>query len=145
MPRLFTGAESIPGLTRPTETFGTTMTIDLGNRVVELRHLGRGHTSGDIVVWLPEERICFAGDLVEARAAPYMGDAYPGAWSTDTLDAVAALGARQLVGGRGPVVMPDSGSLYAAAKVEQTYNKWKWKNNQKAKNAQASKGKGGKR
>jgi glyoxylase-like metal-dependent hydrolase (beta-lactamase superfamily II) len=104
MPRLFTGAESIPGLTRPTETFGTTMTIDLGNRVVELRHLGRGHTSGDLVVWLPDEGICFAGDLVEARAAPYMGDAYPGAWSTDTLDAVASLGARQLVGGRGPVV-----------------------------------------
>ena len=104
MPRLFAGAESIPGLTRPTETFGTTMTIDLGNRIVELRHLGRGHTSGDLVVWLPDEGICFAGDLVEARAAPYMGDAYPGAWSTATLDAVATLGARQLVGGRGPVV-----------------------------------------
>ena len=104
MPRLFAGAETIPGLTHPTETFSDAMTLDLGNRVVELRHLGRGHTSGDIVVWLPDERILFAGDLVEARAAPYMGDSYPGAWSTFTLDAVAALDARQLVGGRGPVV-----------------------------------------
>lgn len=104
MPRLFTGAETIPGLTHPTDTFAESMTLDLGNRTVELRHLGRGHTSGDIVVWLPDEGILFAGDLVEAQAAPYMGDSYPGAWSTGTLDAVAALGARQLVGGRGPVV-----------------------------------------
>ena len=104
MPRLFEGAETIPGLTRPTHTFTDSMTIDLGNRRVELRYLGRGHTAGDIVVWLPEERICFAGDLVEAQAAPYMGDAHIGEWRSSTLDAVAALGARQLVGGRGPVV-----------------------------------------
>ena len=104
MPRLFTGAETIPGLTRPTDTFTDASTLDLGNRVVELRHLGRGHTSGDLVVWLPDERICFAGDLVEAQAAPYMGDSYPADWSTGTLDRVAALGPAQLVGGRGPVV-----------------------------------------
>jgi glyoxylase-like metal-dependent hydrolase (beta-lactamase superfamily II) len=104
MPRLFAGAETIPGLTYPTDTFVDEMTIDLGSRVVELRYLGRGHTSGDLVVWLPGERICFAGDLVEALAAPYMGDSYPGAWSTSTLDRVASLDADQLVGGRGPVV-----------------------------------------
>ena len=104
MPRLFAGAETIPGLTRPTTTFADSLTIDLGNRVVELRHLGRGHTAGDIVVWLPDERICFAGDLVEAQAAPYMGDAHVGEWSTTTLDGVAALDADQLVGGRGDVV-----------------------------------------
>jgi glyoxylase-like metal-dependent hydrolase (beta-lactamase superfamily II) len=104
MPRLFAGSETIPGLTHPTDTFTDTMTLDLGKRRIELRYLGRGHTSGDLVVWLPEDRILFAGDLVEARAAPYMGDSYPDAWSSTTLDAVAALGARQLVGGRGPVV-----------------------------------------
>ncbi|HXG16327.1 MAG TPA: MBL fold metallo-hydrolase, partial [Calidithermus sp.] len=104
MPRLFEGAETIPGLTRPTHTFDDRMALDLGNRRVELRFLGRGHTSGDLVVWLPEERICFAGDLVEAQAAPYMGDAHVDDWRGATLDAVAALGAEQLVGGRGPVV-----------------------------------------
>jgi len=104
MPRLFEGAETIPGLTRPTHTFTDTMRLDLGNRAVELRHLGRGHTAGDLVVWLPEERICFAGDLVEAQAAPYMGDAFIGEWSSSTLDAVAGLGATTLVGGRGLVV-----------------------------------------
>ena len=108
MPRLFLGAESIPGLTRPTLTFDDAMTLDLGNRTVELRYLGRGHTGGDIVVWLPEERILFAGDLVEAEAAPYMGDAYVRDWSTATLDNVASLNAAQLVGGRGPVVRDSS-------------------------------------
>jgi glyoxylase-like metal-dependent hydrolase (beta-lactamase superfamily II) len=104
MPRLFEGAETIPGLTRPTDTFDGAMALDLGNRRVELRFLGRGHTSGDLVVWLPEERICFAGDLVEAQAAPYMGDAHVADWRGTTLDGVAALGAEQMVGGRGPVV-----------------------------------------
>jgi glyoxylase-like metal-dependent hydrolase (beta-lactamase superfamily II) len=104
MPRLFQGAETIPGLTRPTVTFEERLQIDLGNRVVDLQFLGRGHTSGDLVVWLPEERICFAGDLVEAQAAPYMGDAHIDDWRGATLDRVAGLGAEQMVGGRGPVV-----------------------------------------
>ena len=104
MPRLFEGGETIPGLTRPNQVFEESMTVDLGNRTVELRFLGRGHTSGDLVVWLPEERICFAGDLVEAQAAPYMGDGHIGEWRSSTLDNVASLRAEQLVGGRGPVV-----------------------------------------
>jgi glyoxylase-like metal-dependent hydrolase (beta-lactamase superfamily II) len=117
MPRLFEGAETIPGLTRPTNTFDESMTIDLGNRVVELRYLGRGHTAGDIVVWLPDERICFGGDLVEAQAAPYMGDAHIADWRGGTLEAVAALDARQLVGGRGPVVRDEA----VAQAVEDTW------------------------
>jgi glyoxylase-like metal-dependent hydrolase (beta-lactamase superfamily II) len=108
MPRLFKGAETIPGLTRPTHTFEEAMTLEVGERGVELRYLGRGHTSGDLVVWLPDERICFAGDLVEAQAAPYMGDAHIADWMGTTLDAVKALNAEQLVGGRGAVVRGDA-------------------------------------
>ena len=108
MPRLFTGADTIPGLTHPTDTFESKLELQVGERRVELRYLGRGHTAGDIVVWLPAERILFAGDLVEAQAAPYMGDAHIVDWSTTTLDSVAALGAEQLVGGRGPVVRGDA-------------------------------------
>lgn len=104
MPRLFEGAETIPGLTRPTETFDDELVLEVGGRRVELRFLGRGHTSGDLVVWLPNERICFAGDLVEAQAAPYMGDSHVSDWADTTLDNVKALNAQQLVGGRGPVV-----------------------------------------
>jgi len=103
MPRLFKGIETVPGLTWPTVTFADRMTLHLGRREVELRFFGRGHTEGDIGIWLPRERVLFAGDLVEAQAALYTGDAYHLDWMGATLDRVAALGAEALVGGRGPV------------------------------------------
>ncbi len=68
-----------------------------------LQYCGRGHTEGDIVAWLPGQQVLFAGDLVEAQAALYTGDAFHQEWSTGTLDRVAQLGAETLVGGRGAV------------------------------------------
>ncbi|WP_205699455.1 MBL fold metallo-hydrolase [Conexibacter sp. SYSU D00693] len=111
MPRLAKDPGSVPGLTWPTVTFCDRLTLRLGGRTVQLRRLGRGHTGGDIVVWLPDERVLFAGDLVEAGAALYMGDAHVEEWRTRTLDAVAAMGARALVPGRGPVVRGDDVGL----------------------------------
>jgi len=105
MPRLAKEPESVPGLTWPTLTFSDRLTIDLGGDRGDLvlRYLGRGHTEGDLVAWLPRDRILFAGDLVEAEAALYTGDAFHQDWSTGTLDAVSALGAQTLIGGRGGV------------------------------------------
>ena len=103
-PRLFRDAESIPGLTHPDLVYADALTVWLGEREVQIRYLGGGHTIGDAVVWLPQERVLFAGDLVEARAAPYMGDASVAAWQAGTLDAVAALDAEALVPGRGPAL-----------------------------------------
>jgi glyoxylase-like metal-dependent hydrolase (beta-lactamase superfamily II) len=105
MPRLFKEPESIPGLTWPTATFSDRFTIQLGGDRGELvlRYCGRGHTEGDIVAWLPRRRVLFAGDLVEARAALYTGDAFHRDWASGTLDRIAALGAEALVGGRGGV------------------------------------------
>ncbi|MQA95386.1 MAG: MBL fold metallo-hydrolase [Streptosporangiales bacterium] len=105
MPRLFQEPDSIPGLTWPTVTFSDRMSIELGGDrgTLELRYCGRGHTEGDLVAWLPKQKVLFAGDLVEARAALYTGDAFHLDWSGDTLDRVADLGAEALVGGRGPV------------------------------------------
>jgi glyoxylase-like metal-dependent hydrolase (beta-lactamase superfamily II) len=105
MPRLFEEPASIPGLTWPTMTFRDRLTIDLGGDRGDLvlEFLGRGHTEGDIVAWLPKEEIVFAGDLVESQAALYTGDAFHFDWAAGTLDRVAALGARQLVGGRGEI------------------------------------------
>ena len=107
-PRLFRGVESVPGLTQPTLTFDRSLTLQLGARELQVRWLGRGHTAGDAVVWLPEERVLFAGDLVEARAAPYMGDAFVLDWLGPTLDAVGELGAETIVPGRGPAVRGDA-------------------------------------
>jgi glyoxylase-like metal-dependent hydrolase (beta-lactamase superfamily II) len=105
MPRLFEEPASIPGLTWPTLTFSDRLTIDLGGDRGDLvlQYCGRGHTEGDIVAWLPRQRILFAGDLVEAQAALYTGDAFHREWVGDTLDRVADFGAQTLIGGRGGV------------------------------------------
>jgi glyoxylase-like metal-dependent hydrolase (beta-lactamase superfamily II) len=103
-PRLFEDADSIPGLTWPDVVFTDELTLFLGEREVQIRYVGGGHTIGDVAVWLPQERVLFAGDLVEARAAPYMGDASVAAWQTGTLNALEALGAEAAVPGRGPAL-----------------------------------------
>jgi len=103
-PRLFRAVESVPpGLTWPTMTFTGRMTLWLGKLEVQLLQLGRGHTKGDTVVWLPQERILFSGDLVEYDATPYAGDAYFTDWP-QTLDKLAALRPAKLVPGRGPAL-----------------------------------------
>ena len=119
MPRLFREPDSIPGLTHPTRTFSDRHAIDLGGTRGELvlEYCGRGHTAGDIVAWLPREGILFAGDLVEAQAALYTGDAFHMDWSAGTLDKVKSFEALQLVGGRGAVAR---GRDAVDAAIEQT-------------------------
>ena len=99
-PRLFRAVETIPGLTWPTLTFKGEMTVWLGKLEVKLMQLGRGHTKGDTVAWLPQQKILFSGDLVEYGATVYAGDAYFSDWPA-TLDNVAALQPAKLVPGRG--------------------------------------------
>jgi glyoxylase-like metal-dependent hydrolase (beta-lactamase superfamily II) len=99
-PRLFRSVESVPGLTWPTLTFRGEMTLWLGKLEVKIMQLGRGHTKGDTVVWLPQEKVLLSGDLVEYGATPYAGDAYFQDWP-HTLDAIAALRPEKLVPGRG--------------------------------------------
>jgi glyoxylase-like metal-dependent hydrolase (beta-lactamase superfamily II) len=99
-PRLFNAVESVPGLTWPTLTFQKEMTLWLGKLEVKILQLGRGHTKGDTVVWLPQEKVLLSGDLVEYGATPYAGDAYFQDWPA-TLDAIAALKPEKLVPGRG--------------------------------------------
>lgn len=103
-PRLFRNAESIPpGLVWPTMTFKGEMTVNLGNLEVKLLQVGRGHTKGDTIAWLPEQKILFAGDLVEYQSTPYCGDAYFRDWPT-TLDALSGFEAEKMVPGRGPAL-----------------------------------------
>jgi glyoxylase-like metal-dependent hydrolase (beta-lactamase superfamily II) len=99
-PRLFRDAESIPGLTWPTLTFESGMSVFLGKREVKLLHLGAGHTAGDIVAWVPDAEVMFSGDLVEYHSACYCGDAILREWPL-TLDAVRDFDPKALVPGRG--------------------------------------------
>jgi glyoxylase-like metal-dependent hydrolase (beta-lactamase superfamily II) len=103
-PRLFRGRESIPGLTWPTHTFRERMTLWLGEREAQVIHVGRAHTAGDTVVWLPKERVLFAGDTVEFGATPYCGDAHFADWPA-TIARLRALGAEKMVPGRGRALL----------------------------------------
>lgn len=103
-PRLFRGRETVPGLTWPTATFARRMTLWLGAREAQVIHIGRAHTAGDTVVWLPKERVLFAGDTVEFGATPYCGDAHFTDWPA-TLAAIRALGPAKLVPGRGRALL----------------------------------------
>ena len=104
-PRLFRNVETVPaGMTWPTMTFAGKMTVWLGKLEVQLLQLGRGHTKGDTVVWLPQEKTLLSGDLVEFDATPYAGDAYFQDWP-QTLTNIAALKPQALVPGRGPALV----------------------------------------
>jgi glyoxylase-like metal-dependent hydrolase (beta-lactamase superfamily II) len=81
-------------------------TVDIGGRTVVLRHLGRGHTAGDLVVEVPDAAVVVAGDLVEEGGPPQFDDAYPLQWPA-TLAALLAIGASTVVPGHGALCGPD--------------------------------------
>ena len=103
-PRLFEGHESIPGLTWPTTTFSDTMTVYLGQRRVDLMHLGRAHTAGDIVIHVPDENVMFTGDIVEYHSACYCGDGHFNDWP-DTLETIRGFDLDAIAPGRGDALM----------------------------------------
>jgi len=85
--------------TPPNVTYSSKMTLYQGEREIQLLFLGRGHTPGDTVVFLPKERIVCTGDLMESRLA-YMGDALFDEWIT-TLDALKKLDFDTVLPGHG--------------------------------------------
>ncbi len=102
-PRLFQAVESIPGLTWPTMVFERELTLFLGKLEVKLLHIGPGHTKGDTIAWIPSQKVCFSGDLVEYNAGVYTGDAQLEEWPS-TLEKLRAMKPEKLVPGRGPAM-----------------------------------------
>lgn len=119
-PRLFRGAEEVPGLTWPTLVIGGgqaqkgevpgKLVVDLGGVRVQIWSPGNGHTRGDTVAWVEEEKVLFSGDLVEFNAGVYTGDAHLEEWPA-TLKALAALKPEALVPGRGEALVGAQRSL----------------------------------
>ncbi|MEZ5750777.1 MAG: MBL fold metallo-hydrolase [Paracoccaceae bacterium] len=103
-PRLFQGHEEIPGLTRPTTTFSESMTIMLGKRRVDIMKLGRAHTAGDAVIWVPDQEVMFTGDIVEYHSACYCGDGHFNDWE-ETLMNIAAYEPKAIAPGRGDALI----------------------------------------
>jgi glyoxylase-like metal-dependent hydrolase (beta-lactamase superfamily II) len=115
-PRLFRGHEQIPGLTWPTLTFEGTLSLWLGRREVRLMQLGRGHTAGDIVAWVPDSGVMFTGDLVEYKSACYCGDAHFADWPA-TLARISGFRPEAIVPGRGAALV---GPAMVAAAIRGT-------------------------
>jgi len=85
-----------------TMTFDQDLSLDIGGRQVEIKFLGKGNTDGDAVVFLPNEKIAVAGDLV-GSPIPLANDGYPSQW-IHTLENLAQLNATKVVPGHGPVL-----------------------------------------
>lgn len=115
-PRLFEGHESIPGLTYPTSTFSDSMTVYLGNRRVDIKHVGRAHTAGDAVIHVPDQNVMFTGDIVEYHSACYCGDGHFADWG-GTLDAIKAYDVDAIAPGRGDALV---GKEMVNAAIEST-------------------------
>lgn len=92
------GLEIVP----PTLTFRDQLTLHGTGRRIEFLHLGPAHTDGDIVVFLPEEKVLFTGDLVFYQALPWLGDAFIQGW-VESLEQLAAMEVETVVPGHGPV------------------------------------------
>lgn len=84
----------------PTLALREAVTLYRGGREIQLLHVGRGHTGGDVIVYLPAEKALISGDLLTA-GLPYMGDAFVPEW-VGTLDEVAALDIEVILPGHGP-------------------------------------------
>jgi len=90
----------------PDQTFASAVTLDLGGRLVELRHLGRGHTDHDVVAIVPDTGVVFAGDLVEHGAPPGFEDSFPLDWPA-TLGMLLDIADGVIVPGHGETVSRD--------------------------------------
>jgi glyoxylase-like metal-dependent hydrolase (beta-lactamase superfamily II) len=106
----FRGVRIIP----PVVTFSDTMALHPGGRAVELHYLGRAHTAGDTVVWLPAEQVMIAGDIFVNGRAGFARDGYPRSW-------VAALARLEQFPAR--VFVPGHGDLGSTLDVA-TFRTW---------------------
>jgi cyclase len=93
-------------LVPPTITFARSLTLLVGDRTVELHHVGPAHSTNDIVVWLPDARVLFAGDVALPGCTPFclMGSVRG---SLAALDRLRGFGARTVVGGHGRISGPE--------------------------------------
>jgi glyoxylase-like metal-dependent hydrolase (beta-lactamase superfamily II) len=103
-PRLFQGHESIPGLTWPTTTFNGRMTVYLGKRRIDIMQLGRAHTAGDAVIYVPDQNVMFTGDIVEYHSACYCGDGHFHDWP-GTLNRIREWDLDAIAPGRGDALL----------------------------------------
>jgi len=89
-------------ITPPNLTFDNSMRLFFGGREISLRYFGKAHTSGDIFIYLPNEKIVFTGDVIQNEGVPFLGDGYPNEWPL-TDDRILELPVNLFASGHGPV------------------------------------------
>jgi glyoxylase-like metal-dependent hydrolase (beta-lactamase superfamily II) len=91
-------------ITPPTELVGDRHTLDLGDRAVEMFHLGRGHTDNDLLLRIPDAAVWLLGDVIEESGPPFYGSGcFPLDWP-ETVTRLLALT------GDGDVMVPGHGA-----------------------------------
>src|ERR1041384_3698849 len=103
MRRIF-GAFDFEGITvtPPTRTFEGELSLDIGSRRIDLIQVGPAHTAGDVLVWLPRERVVFTGDILFVRGTPIVWAGPIDNW-VRACDRILALEPRVIVPGHGPL------------------------------------------
>jgi cyclase len=89
-------------ITPPTATFDERMTLFVDDLTVELIYVGPAHTTNDIIVWLPERRVLFTGDVIFHGGTPFALMGSIAGW-LEALERLRTLGAERLVPGHGEV------------------------------------------
>ena len=89
-------------ITPPNLTFSNSLELHFGTRQIQLLHLGRAHTGGDIFIYLPNEKLLFTGDVAQNKGVPYIGDGYPLEWP-DTDARLLEIDADHFMSGHGPI------------------------------------------
>ena len=112
-PFRFDDIESVP----PTDTFSGSTTIDVGGKTVTLEEVGPAHTRGDVIAWMPDERVVFTGDILFHDSTPIM-------WAGPVDNWIAAC--RRIRELEPVVVVPGHGALTDADGVLQLERYLEW-------------------
>ena len=99
--------------TPPNVTLATQMTLFRGDREIQIRYLGRGHTAGDVVVYLPREKAVITGDLLTSSTSN-MSDSFPVEWAA-TLEELKKLDFDTVIPGHGDAFTDKARIDYFAA------------------------------
>jgi len=106
--------------TPPNVTLTTQMTLFRGDREIQIRYLGRGHTGGDVVVYLPKEKAVITGDLLTSSTSN-MSDSYPAEWAT-TLEELKKLDFDTVIPGHGDAFTDKAKIDYFAAYLRDVWS-----------------------
>jgi cyclase len=89
----------------PTHTVSSSVTLNERGREIQILLLGRGHTDGDVFIYLPKEQVVATGDAL-IDWMPFLNDGFPEDWVT-TLDALEKFDFTRVIPGHGDVVPKD--------------------------------------